>query len=54
MQILSRAEAYVMEDRLPILPLYVYVQVYAWRPNVRGIYPNPRTHFPLQYIYAER
>jgi len=54
MQILTRAEAYIMEEQLPILPLYVYVDMYAWRSNVRGIYPNPRTHYPLQYIYVER
>ncbi|UCD29883.1 MAG: peptide ABC transporter substrate-binding protein [Planctomycetota bacterium] len=54
MQILSQAEAYVMEEQLPILPLYGYVLVYAWRPNVKGIYPNPRDHFPLNYIYVER
>ncbi|MHC4441302.1 MAG: peptide ABC transporter substrate-binding protein [Planctomycetota bacterium] len=54
MQILSRAETYAMEEQLPILPLYIYVDVYAWRSNVRGIYPNPRTHYPLDSIYVER
>jgi len=52
--ILSEAERYLMEEVLAILPLYVYVQVYAWGPEVKGIYPNPRIEFPLKYIYVER
>jgi len=54
MKILAEAEAYIMEEQLPVLPIYTYVTVYSWRPNVKGIYPNPRSHFPLQSIYVEK
>ena len=54
LQVLSEAERYVVEEQLPVLPLYTYVMVYAWRPDVKGIYPNPRNQFPMQLIHVHR
>jgi ABC-type transport system substrate-binding protein len=53
MEILHEAERYIMEEQLPDLPLYVYVSVYGWRPNVKGIYPNPHLVFPLHNVWVE-
>ncbi|GMU21195.1 MAG: hypothetical protein AMXMBFR13_12880 [Phycisphaerae bacterium] len=53
MELLTRAERYLVEEQMPDIPLYVYVMVYAWRPNVTGIYPNPRIQFPLEYISVD-
>ncbi len=52
--LLSEAEGYLLEGPAVILPLYTYVSVYAWKPNVRGLTPNPRMTFPFQYIYVEK
>jgi oligopeptide transport system substrate-binding protein len=54
LKILSEAERYLVEEQLPVLPLFTYVMVYAWRPEVTGIYPNPRNQFPMQLIYVDR
>ena len=54
MRILTEAERFLVEDQLPILPVYTYVMVYAWRPNVTGIFPNPRNQFPMQMIQVAR
>ncbi len=53
MQILARAEALAMQDEVPILPLYHYVNLYAFRSNVKGIYMNPRLINPLKNMYVE-
>lgn len=50
LQILSEAERYLVEEQLPIVPLYTYSIVYAYGPEVTGVYPNPRNHFPMQLI----
>lgn len=52
--ILARAEHMVIQDKLPILPLYYYVTIMAYRPEVKGIYPNARQMHPLKYIYTTR
>ena len=54
LEILSRAEQYVVEDQMPILPVFTYVTVFAWRPNVTGIYPNSRLQLPLYCIGVKR
>ena len=51
---LSEAEKYLVEDQVPLLPLFTYVTVWAWRPEVIGIYPNPRLFLPLQALRMER
>ncbi|MCB9845270.1 MAG: peptide ABC transporter substrate-binding protein [Phycisphaeraceae bacterium] len=43
MSILSRAERLIMEQELPMVPLFHYVQVYLFDPDVfSGITPHPR------------
>lgn len=54
MKLLSEAETYIMDEQIPIVPLFGYVTVFAWRPEVTGIYPNPRLQFPMQYIAVSR
>jgi oligopeptide transport system substrate-binding protein len=54
MELLHEAERILVDEALPIIPLYQYVIVYAWRPNVEGMYPNPRLQFPMQYVYVKR
>ena len=54
LRILSEAERYLVEEQAPVLPLYTYVTVFAWRPGVNGIYPNPRNQFPMQLIHVDR
>lgn len=53
LQLLSRAERYLSEEQAPLLPLYTYVTVYAWRPNVTGIYLNPRSYVPLYCVHVD-
>ena len=53
LRILGEAERLLTEEESPFLPLYQYVNVYAWRPSVKGIYPNPRMQFPIKYIRVE-
>ncbi|HSW46169.1 MAG TPA: ABC transporter substrate-binding protein, partial [Phycisphaerae bacterium] len=54
LEILSEAERYLVEEQLPLLPVYTYVMVYAWGPEVQGIHPNPRNQFPMQFIHVGR
>jgi len=48
--LLSEAEGYAMTEQLPILPLYIYTMVYAWKPEVTGLHGNPMLQFPLHMI----
>lgn len=52
--ILSEAEGYLMQEQVPLLPLYTYVTVFAWRPNVTGVSLSARLDFPLYCIHVER
>ena len=54
MKILAQAENLLLQEQMPILPLYYYVNVHAFRPNVKGLYTNARDTHPLKYIYVER
>ncbi|NLX22371.1 MAG: peptide ABC transporter substrate-binding protein [Phycisphaerae bacterium] len=54
LDLLSEAERQMVEEGVPMAPIFVYVMVYTWRPNVVGVYPNPRAQFPTQYIGVER
>jgi len=54
LELFSQAETYLVEKQLPVLPLYTYVLVHAWKPGVTGIYPNPRNQFPMMYVRIER
>ncbi len=50
LDLLTQAERQMVEEGVPVAPIFVYVMVYAWRPNVVGVHPNPRAQFPTQYI----
>lgn len=54
LRMLARAERYLVEEQVPILPLYTYVTVFAWRPEVTGIYLNARSHLPLYHAHVQR
>ncbi len=49
MQRLSQAEDMINSVYLPVMPLYYYINLTAFRENVRGIVPNFRDMHPLKY-----
>ena len=53
MQLLAQAEEIIIQRQMPILPLYYYVSIMAYGPQVKGIYPNARQMHPLKYIYKD-
>jgi len=53
-RLLSQAEQYIVEEQLPMLPIYTYVNVSAWRSYVTDVYSDPQLHLPLEYIKVER
>lgn len=55
MRILARAEARIVTETLPILPLFHYVNVYAFDPQrVRGLAPNVRLLIPYKDLEVRR
>lgn len=54
LNILAQAETLLLQQEMPILPIYYYVHVHAFRPNVKGLYLNARDTHPLKYVYVER
>ncbi len=54
MHLLAEAEALLVNDAFPLLPLYQYTNLMAIKPHVQGLYPNPRLTFPFRYIRIER
>jgi ABC-type oligopeptide transport system substrate-binding subunit len=48
--ILGQAEAMLIEQEVPILLLYHYVNLMAFRDEVTGIYCNAREMHPFKYI----
>jgi len=50
---LAQAEKLLMHDHIPILPLYYYVTIMAYQPNVQGIFPNIRHMHALKPIHAD-
>jgi len=51
MEILAEAERLIMEEDLPIVPLFYYVSIYLFDPDeVTGISQHPRTQQDLYYI----
>ena len=52
--LLRRAEAILVDDQVPIVPIYTYVVQNMYRNTVHGIYPNLLNLHPLQYIRVER
>jgi oligopeptide transport system substrate-binding protein len=49
--LLREAEAILVDEEMPIVPLYFYVYTYLVRPKVRGVFDNFRNVHPFQYMY---
>ena len=50
-KLLTEAERMIMEDDLPMVPLFHYVTIYLFDPDeVTGLNPHPRTQQNLYYI----
>jgi oligopeptide transport system substrate-binding protein len=52
--LLRQAEAVIVEEDCPILPILHYSETVAIKPYVRGLYPNARLWFPFRYVTIER
>lgn len=52
MALLAQAEALLNED-VPFLPLFYYVNNFLLAPEVQGIYPNLLDEHPLRDVYIE-
>jgi len=48
--LLHRAEQILVVEQMPILPLYYYAEMYMFRPEVKGFYPNRMGINPLRYV----
>jgi ABC-type oligopeptide transport system substrate-binding subunit len=64
MQLLQEAEAVLVRDEFPIMPMYFYVTANFVSPNVRGFYaalhfddgttgPNLQDDHPLRGIWVD-
>ena len=51
---LQEAEAVLVEQDCPILPILHYVQLIAVAPHVTGLHPNARLWFPFRYVSVNR
>lgn len=54
MTLLQQAEAIIVAEDVPILPILHYATPIAIQPYVHGIYPNPRLRFPFRYVTVSR
>ena len=54
MRLLAEAEALLVAEESPLLPLYQYTNLMAIKPHVHGLYPNPRLAFPFRYVSVDR
>ena len=51
-KLLQQAETLLIHDELPIVPLYIYVNVEYFNPKkIRGVYPNIRGEHPVRAIW---
>jgi oligopeptide transport system substrate-binding protein len=53
MDLLSKAENLLVQEHAPIMPIFYYVNIAAFRPNLKGAIPNPRDRYLFKYIYVE-
>ncbi len=51
LEILAAAEYLLMHEQVPILPIYYYVNLDAFRADVKGLYANPRHMHPFRSIH---
>jgi len=54
MRLFHEAERYTMEEALPVLPIFTYVQFYLADPNLQGLSVHPRKQQYLFELYVER
>lgn len=52
--ILAQAEQWIIAEAFPVLPLFQYTQLMAFKPYVKGLYPNVRLMFPFRAVSVER
>jgi oligopeptide transport system substrate-binding protein len=52
--VLSRAEAIIVEEDLPIAPILHYASPIAIRPYVSGLHANARLWFPFRFVTVAR
>lgn len=52
-ELLRQAEA-MINEQLPIIPLYNYVNYMLFRDNVKGLYMNPKVLTVFKPVYVER
>jgi len=50
LQLLAQAETLLIQEEIPVLPLFHYVNLMAYKPYVKGLYSNPRDIQPFKYI----
>ena len=51
LEMIAEAERYLVNDGLPLLPLYHYVNVFAFDPDrVKNLYLTPRMMTMMKYI----
>jgi oligopeptide transport system substrate-binding protein len=53
-ELLRQAEAILVEQDFPILPILHYTTTIAIKPYVEGLNPNPRLLFPFRHVSVER
>jgi oligopeptide transport system substrate-binding protein len=49
-KILQQAEAMLIQDQLPVIPLYIYAGINYYHTNISGIHQNVIDMHPLNYI----
>ena len=49
LDILEQAEKLAMHEYMPIIPIYYYVTLEAYRPEIKGVTVNPRELHPMKY-----
>lgn len=52
-KLFQKAEKILVEDELPIMPIYYYVSHNMYRDNTKGIYPNILDIHPFKYIWQD-
>jgi oligopeptide transport system substrate-binding protein len=52
--LLRQAEAIVVQEDLPILPILHYATPIAIKPHIKGLYPNARLWFPFYNVTIQR
>lgn len=51
-KILQQAETLLIRDEVPIVPIYIYVNIETWDPKkIHGVYPNIRGEHPIRAIW---